>query len=129
MKKAFYLALSLFLFVIMESLALAEEQPDSLALSHLHLGEVLTDALRCIKMTPQDLTFRDDYVDVDSFRLELIDKLMRHPLDIVSFNSSLRSDWGKQSPRSYRFYGLEISNLEENHGCGVGMNLDGGGQA
>jgi hypothetical protein len=65
--------------------------------------EGLADALKCIKMTPQDLTFRDDYVDLDSFRLELIDKIMQHPLDIVTFNSNLRSDWGKASPQERRF--------------------------
>ena len=65
--------------------------------------EGLTDALRCIKMTLQDLTFRDDYVDLDSFRLELIGKIMQHPLDLVTFNSNLRSDWEKASPWERRF--------------------------
>ena len=65
--------------------------------------ETLKDALRCIKMTPQDLTFRNDYVDVDSFRLKLIDTLMQHPLNVVSFNSKLRSDWMKATPQERRF--------------------------
>ena len=103
MKKAFPLVFGLFLIVTFDSLILAEEQPDSLAPSILQMDEVLADALRCIKMTPQDLIFRDDYVDVDSFRLELIDKLMRHPLNIVSFNSELRSDWMKATPEERRF--------------------------
>jgi hypothetical protein len=43
-------------------------------------------------MTPDDLRFRDDYVDVDSFRLELIDSLMREPLQTASFNAQVLSD-------------------------------------
>ena len=103
MKKAFPLVFGLFLIVTFDSLVLAEEQPDSLTPPVLQMDEVLADALRCIKMTPHDLIFRDDYVDVDSFRLELIDKLMRHPLNIVSFNSELRSDWMKATPKERRF--------------------------
>jgi hypothetical protein len=55
----------------------------------------LDDALRCIKMTRNDLRFRTDYSDVDSFRLKLIDYLMHKPLDILLFNNSIRQDWKK----------------------------------
>lgn len=55
----------------------------------------LDDALRCIKMTPKDLKFRNDYVDVDSFRLKLIDSFMHKPLDVVFFNNSIRQDWNE----------------------------------
>ncbi len=54
---------------------------------------MLNQALRCIKMTPNDLKFRNDYVDVDSFRLKLVDSFMHKPLDVISFNNSLRNDW------------------------------------
>jgi len=53
----------------------------------------LDDALKCIKMTPNDLTFRDDYVDVDSFRLKLIDSFMHKPLDVILFNNSISQDF------------------------------------
>jgi len=53
----------------------------------------LHDALKCIKMTPSDLTFRDDYVDVDSFRLKLIDSFMHKPLDVILFNNSISQDF------------------------------------
>ena len=56
---------------------------------------VLDDALRCIKMTPNDLKFRNDYVDVDSFRLKLIDSFMHKPLDVIFFNNSIGEDWDK----------------------------------
>jgi hypothetical protein len=55
----------------------------------------LDDALRCIKMTPNDLRFRNDYVDVDSFRLKVIDSFMHKPLDVILFNNSIRQDWNK----------------------------------
>ncbi len=59
------------------------------------LEVVLGDALKCIKMTPKDLKFRSDYVDVDSFRLKLVDSLMHKPLDIVSFNNLIRRDFNE----------------------------------
>ena len=55
----------------------------------------LDDALRCIKMTPSDLKFRNDYVDVDSFRLKLIDFFMHKPLDVVLFNNYISQDFTK----------------------------------
>jgi hypothetical protein len=55
----------------------------------------LDDALRCIKMTPSDLKFRNDYVDVDSFRLKLVDFFMHKPLDVVLFNNHVSQDFTK----------------------------------
>ncbi|MFQ6031990.1 MAG: hypothetical protein ACE5K2_03630 [Candidatus Zixiibacteriota bacterium] len=55
----------------------------------------LNDALRCIKMTPNDLRFRNDYVDVDSFRLKLVDSFMHRPLEVTSFNNSISQNWNK----------------------------------
>jgi hypothetical protein len=103
MKKAFPVIFALVILIILHTSSFSEERSDTLAPTGSPLEETLTEALRCIKMTPQDLTFRDDYVDVDSFRLELIDKLMCHPLDVVSFNSNLRSDWMKATPQERRF--------------------------
>jgi hypothetical protein len=54
-------------------------------------------------MTPDDLRFRDDYVDVDSFRLELIDRLMRQPMQTTSFNAQVISDWSDATPKERRF--------------------------
>lgn len=55
----------------------------------------LDDALRCIKMSRSDLKFRNDYVDVDSFRLRLIDSFMHKPLDVIFFNNSISQNWNK----------------------------------
>ncbi|MDP3024038.1 MAG: hypothetical protein Q8O10_00710 [candidate division Zixibacteria bacterium] len=51
--------------------------------------KALNDALRCIKMTRMDLTFRNDYLDIDPFRLQKIDQLMRNPLEISLFSEKL----------------------------------------
>jgi hypothetical protein len=83
--------------------ARAEEPSDSLFPPKPGFDEVFADALRCIKMTPEDLVFRDDYVDVDSFRLELIDRLMREPMDTRSFNREFLSDWLGRDPEHRRF--------------------------
>jgi len=55
----------------------------------------LDDALRCIKMTKNDLRFRNDYVDVDSFRLKLVDSFMHQPLDLLFFNNSISQNINK----------------------------------
>ncbi|MGB8656213.1 MAG: hypothetical protein WCE90_00315 [Candidatus Zixiibacteriota bacterium] len=103
MKRTLAVSLALCLLTASASPGQSRDSSDSAGTVSSNLSELLVDPLRCIKMTPQDLTFRDDYVDIDSFRLELIDKLMHHPLDIVSFNSGLKSDWAKAKPEERRF--------------------------
>ncbi len=90
-----------FLFVFV-SWTQPEEKSDSLSAAKPGFDEVFADALKCIKMTPEDLVFRDDYVDVDSFRLELIDRLMRKPMETVSFNSQMLSEWMNAEPEERR---------------------------
>ena len=51
--------------------------------------KALNDALRCVKMTRADLTFRSDYLDMDPFRLQKIDQLMRNPMEISSFSEEM----------------------------------------
>jgi hypothetical protein len=103
MKKTVIAILIILLGSILVPRSFSQEILDNLPALSQETKEGLSDALRCIKMTPQDLTFRDDYVDLDSFRLELIDKIMRNPLSIVTFNSNLRFAWEKASPRERRF--------------------------
>jgi hypothetical protein len=55
----------------------------------------LDEALRCMKMTKNDLRFRNDYVDVDSFRLKLVDSFMHQPLDLFLFNNSISQNINK----------------------------------
>ena len=45
-------------------------------------GDLLDDALRAMAMTRADLSFRTDYADhPDSFRIAVVDSLLRRPLD------------------------------------------------
>jgi hypothetical protein len=90
----------------------SQETADSVAVQKLSFDEAFVDALKCIKMTPEDLKFRDDYVDVDSFRLELIDRLMRKPMETKSFNSRFLSDWTDASAQERR---LGLPSLTAGH--------------
>jgi hypothetical protein len=101
-KKALLIVLALTASILVSSMARSEEPSDSLSRTEPGFEESLTDALRCIKMTPDDLKFRDDYVDVDSFRLELIDKLMRQPMQTACFNAQVMSDWSDATPEERR---------------------------
>ena len=47
--------------------------------------EAIQEALMGIKMTPGDLSFRTDYVELDPFRLAVIDSLTLHPLWMPEF--------------------------------------------
>lgn len=91
------------MLVIFNSWAISQDAPDSTPAQKPSFDEVLIDGLKCIKMTPEDLRFRDDYVDIDSFRLELIDELMREPLKTKQFNSRFLSDWINASAEDRRF--------------------------
>lgn len=103
MKGIFSVSLTVFLLVICLPWAQSEQVSDSLLASKPDFDELLAHALRCIKMTPEDLVFRDDYVDVDSFRLELIDRLMRRPMETALFNSEVVSLWNDAQPEERRF--------------------------
>lgn len=43
------------------------------------------ELLSYLLLTRSDFTFRDDYTDRDSFRLAIVDSLMRRPLDMMPF--------------------------------------------
>ncbi len=103
MKKVFLIVFILSLWFVLGPWIRSEELSDSLSALESDFDEVFTDALRCIKMTPEDLVFRDDYVDVDSFRLELIDELMRQPMQTTSINTQILSDWTDAKPDGRRF--------------------------
>ena len=48
------------------------------------LDSALSLALKCMKLTKEDLSLRNDYVEVDSFRLSIIDSLMKDNLKMIS---------------------------------------------
>jgi hypothetical protein len=103
MRRVFSVSLSFFVLLVSLPWAQSQQVPDSLLAGKPGFDEVFADALRCIKMTPGDLVFRDDYVDVDSFRLELIDRLMRKPMETASYNSQVLAQWTDAEPEERRF--------------------------
>jgi hypothetical protein len=102
-KKALLTNLTLCLWFCFASGLRAAGPSDSTLAQEPSFDQMLTDALKCIKMTPEDLKLRDDYVDVDSFRLELIDRLMRNPIQTKEFNSRFQSEWKGAGPEDRRF--------------------------
>jgi hypothetical protein len=85
------------IFLLLFNLASAQEEkitfdPDSIR--SLALDEVL----RCIKMTQRDLTLRKDYVDIDSFRLEIINQLMIDPMQSLNYSRTISSQLLSSSP-------------------------------
>ncbi len=103
MKKVLFTSLVLCLWFSFAPSLYSGEPSDSTSTQKPGFNQVLTDALKCIKMTPEDLKLRDDYVDVDSFRLELIDRLMREPIQTKNFDSLFLSDWIGAGPVGRRF--------------------------
>jgi hypothetical protein len=51
--------------------------------------EGLKEALKGLKMTRKDLSFRDDYTLKDTFRLKIIDDLMKSPLLSLDYSDSV----------------------------------------
>lgn len=82
------LPILLIIFLVSFSLIWAQEEeikPDSIR------SLALDEALKCIKMTRKDLTLRKDYVDIDSFRLEIINHLMINPLQCLNYSQRISS--------------------------------------
>ncbi len=50
---------------------------------------MLNEALIAIKLTPEDLAQRDDYLEKDEYRLQLIDSVMHAPLTMLDISEEL----------------------------------------
>jgi len=86
MKKS--LPISVIVFLASFGSIWAQEQemsPDSIR------SLALDEALKCIKMTQRDLTLRKDYVDIDSFRLDIINELMIDPMRSLDYSREISS--------------------------------------
>jgi hypothetical protein len=81
--------------------------------------DALAEALMGIKLLPSDLAFRTDYVELDSFRLPIVDSLTLRPLDMIDFANDISASlfrlgrnsaaWliGFESPR-FPMFGVEV---------------------
>ena len=65
---------------------------DSLYNYHSPFEDKLDLALKGLKMTRADLSLRDDYLEKDDYRLDLIDSLMQDPLVLITLSQKLLSD-------------------------------------
>lgn len=54
--------------------------------------ELLDSALRALKMSRKDLSFKKDYVEKDRFRLKIVDTLLQEPLNSIPKGESLLSE-------------------------------------
>jgi hypothetical protein len=64
------------------------------------------ELLSYLLLTRNDFTFRDDYTDRDSFRLAIVDSLMRRPLDMMPFvdtTASRFADFGADHQKIFSY--------------------------
>jgi hypothetical protein len=62
--------------------------------------DALAEALMGIKLLPSDLAFRTDYVELDSFRLPIVDSLTLRPLEMISFANDISARLFRQGENS-----------------------------
>ncbi len=84
-RSIFILFAALLFLCIMPLYAQEDSTPDSIQPREYPLipTEAINDALSGIKITASDIGFRTDYVEVDSFRLPLVDSLTKAPLSMA----------------------------------------------
>jgi hypothetical protein len=63
--------------------------PEQVGLNHL---------MEYLNLTPDDITYRSDYTEPDSFRLKIVADLMRKPLDMVEYSKEIRRAFAWQQP-------------------------------
>jgi hypothetical protein len=52
-------------------------------------ARAFSDALEAIALLPTDISFRNDYTEIDSFRLGIVDELMADPMRVPAYCESL----------------------------------------
>jgi hypothetical protein len=71
----------------------------------------MDEVLSYLLLTRDDFTFRDDYLEKDSFRLPIIDSLMRQPLllnDLIDNSSSIFADIGSNPDKILAFLARNV---------------------
>ncbi len=74
------------IWIMAATAAMAQDTTEN-ALSRLDKG--LADALAGLYMTPADLSLRDDYLEKDGFRMAIVDRYLKSPLEMIGFASNL----------------------------------------
>jgi len=62
----------------------------------------LRQALRCIKMTPQDLLYKKNRDPEMPYRLKCVDNMMANPIDVPFYTDNLARDISKQQNTSWK---------------------------
>lgn len=86
--------ITFFLVILLATGASAQDIPDS-AYERISL-ERLSGLLN---LNPDDITFRDDYTDIDSFRLKSVSDLMHKPYKMIEFAEKLRDSCTGRAPQ------------------------------
>ncbi|KPL04628.1 MAG: hypothetical protein AMJ90_00225 [candidate division Zixibacteria bacterium SM23_73_2] len=76
----------------------------------------LDQALKCINMNQSDLVLRADYLDIDSFRLDIINHLMQNPLSTTEYSESLGAE--------LLSYQSSLTSLLNHHIASLGYHFD-----
>ncbi|MFQ5500420.1 MAG: hypothetical protein ACE5FH_12190 [Candidatus Zixiibacteriota bacterium] len=87
-------AIALSILVLLSVLATAQQPPDSVVPEQFgmeHLSSYLG-------LFPDDISFRADYTEPDSFRLKLVADLMLQPAGMIDYGTALRSAYSSGQP-------------------------------
>ncbi|MBU8934607.1 MAG: hypothetical protein KOO62_11465 [candidate division Zixibacteria bacterium] len=85
----------------------ADLPPEQFGLEHL---------CEYLNLNPNDISFRSDFTEPDSFRLKIVADLMARPLDMIDYSSGLRSAWVSGQPEIVA--GILYSDLTGEHQTG-----------
>ena len=80
------------------------EKPEQFGLNHL---------TEYLSLKPSDISFRADYTEPDSFRLQIVTDLMQQPLGMINYIENLKNSFVKKQPglvASYLFQDLKKEN-------------------
>lgn len=67
----------------------AKVAPEQYGLNHL---------MEYLHLTPEDITYRSDYTEPDSFRLKIVADLMRRPLDMIDYTAAIKKAYAPHQP-------------------------------
>lgn len=84
------------ILIILTLSALSLSAQETANLSPEQFG--LEDLTGYLGLKPDDIGFRPDYTEPDSFRLEIISKLMRQPLGMIEYTNQLKQSHVKKQP-------------------------------
>ncbi len=86
-----YYIMTLLLFSVSVSHAQKADSvsPEQFGLDHLY---------EYLNLAPSDISFRNDYTDLDSFRLEIVANLMSSPFEMIEYTQAIKSAYVFRQP-------------------------------